>query len=243
MTKVMGDGFWYEIGEPSLAYPEPELELEYIPEPRLLKPVYLEVEDTEGRGTGTVELTKITREEFLENWGFPTHETDSVAKNYGIAEYNELTMKNLQTWLRHQGAALYNPIWWRYHEVPLHPRRTRYPHRIGTYEHLHGGHRCRSLEKLRFPYIYVYIHKGPTYMNPSNLNWRKVSKILQVNDMEPNVYTEYGLCEKCGARVRWGGPAKTGDRRTSGAEGLKATIYKCKCGHEGQRPEIYPEPV
>lgn len=242
--KVEGDGFRYEVGEPSLAYPKPELQLEFIPESRLLKPVHVEVEDTEGRGVGTVDLVKITRSELLKNWAFPTYESDAVAKNYGVDEYERITLENLQTWLRHQGPALYNPIWWRHHETPLPPRRTRYPHRIGTYEHLHGGHRCRTLEKLRFPYIYVFVHKGPTYVNPSNMNWRKVSGILQVNDMEPITYTEYGACENCGSRVRWGGPPKTGDRRTSGAEGLKATIYHCtNCGHEGQRPEIYPEPV
>ena len=228
--KVEGEGYWYEVGEPCLAYPEPELKLGYIPLPRLLKPIHLEVEDTEGRGVGTVDLVKITREEFLENWGFP--------------EYEKSTLTNLQTWLRHQGEALYNPIWWRHHKTPLPPRRTRYPHRVGIYEHLHGGHRCRSLERLQFPYIYVYIHKGPTYVNPSNLNWIKISHILQVNDREPNVYTVYGVCEGCGSRVKWGGPLKTGDRLTSGAENFKATIYKCgKCGYVGDRPEIYPEPV
>jgi len=81
-------------------------------------------------------------------------------------------------------------------------------------------------------------------VNPSNLNWIKISHILQVNDREPNVYTVYGVCEGCGSRVKWSGPPKTGDRRTSGAENFKATIYHCsKCGYVGDRPEIYPEPV
>ena len=243
MVRIEGEGFWYEEGEPSLKYPEPKIEgLDFIPEPRLLKPFHLEVEDTLGRGTGTVDLVKITRETLLENWGFPEYETDVDFKNFGLDAYEEAVKTNLQTWLRHQGAALYNPIWWREEQLP--PRRTRYPHRIGKYVHLHGGHRCRTLERLQFPYIYVLLHRGATYMNPSNGNWRKVSHLLQANDREPNVYTVYGECGKCGSRVRWSGPAKTGNRGTSGAEGRKATTYTCRnCEHEGERPEIYPEPV
>jgi len=204
--------------------------IENVPEPREVAPLHLEVPDPLGRGVGTVDLEKIPREILLENWEFPPLEPKS--------------MKNLQTWINHLGPALYNPIWWREHEIPLPPRRTRYPWRVGKYEHLHGGHRCRSLERLQLPFIFVYIHRGPTYVNPSNPNWRSVSHLLQENDREPRVYTKYGICDECGAQVTWSGPLKTGDRRTSGAEGFKSTVYTCrKCGYMGQRPEIYPEPV
>ncbi len=212
-----------------MKWPKHRLEgLEFVPEPRKIVPVHREVVDPLGRGTGTVDLERITREELLENWEFSPLELESIG--------------NLQTWLRHLGPALYNPIWWREHEVPLPPRRTRYPWRIGKYEHLHGGHRCRALERLQLPHVFVYVHRGPTFVNPSNPNWNNVSHQLLVNE-EPTVYMRYGICEKCGARVVWSGPAKTGDRRTSGAEGFKSTLYECRCGYIGKRPEIYPEPV
>ena len=172
-----------------------------VPKPREIIPVHLEVEDPLGRGVGTVDIEKITRRELLENWDFPPIDRE--------------TYQNLQTWVNHLGPALYNPIWWRLEQKP--PRRTRYPHRIGKYLHLHGGHRCRALERLQLPFIFVYVHRGPTYVNPSNPNWRKVSHLLNVNDAEPLVYTKYGVCENCGVRVLWSGPPKTGDRRTSGA--------------------------
>ena len=204
--------------------------IDNVPEPREVIPLHLEVPDPLGRGVGTVDLEKISREELLENWEFPPLEP--------------VSMVNLQMWINHLGPALYNPIWWREHEVPLPPRRSRYPWRIGKYEHLHGGHRCRTLERLQLPYIFVYVHRGPTFVNPSNPNWREVSHRLQENDIDPIVGTLYGICENCGRSIKWSGPAKTGDRRTSGAEGLKSTLYKCReCGSIGQRTEIYPEPM
>lgn len=200
-----------------------------VPPPRMAQPLHIRCEDPLGRGTGTVDLMEVSREELLEHFEFPEPEPDSY--------------KNLQIWLDHQGPALYNPIWWIKMEERL-SRHTRYPHTVGYYNDLHGSHRIRALERLQLPTIFVYIHQGPTFVNPSNPAWFLHSNKLNLNDIEPIVYTEHGICEKCGSHIRWSGPPKTGDPKTSGAENFKATLYQCpKCGYTGTRPEVYPEPV
>jgi len=202
-----------------------------VAEPREAIPVFINVPDGHAlqRGIGTVTLEKISMKTIRKNFGFPP----IVPETY----------KNLQIWLDHLGPALYNPVWWRYHKVPLGERRTRYPHRIGHYEILHGCHRLRALERCDFPYIFALIHRGPTYVNPSNPNWvrnREIETKLKLNVEEPIIYTFHGICEKCGASVRWGGPPKG----QGGTDNYKSTLYNCgRCGFNGRRPEIYPEPV
>lgn len=201
-----------------------------VPEPRMVKPLHIECPDPLGRGTGTVDIMKVSREELLENFAFSDHQEEG-------------SYKRLQIWLDHLGPALYNPIWWIKMENKV-IRRTRYPHTIGYYNDLHGSHRCRSIEALQLPYFFVFVHQGPTFVNPSNPAWFLHSNKLNNNDVEPITYTEHGLCEKCNTSIRWEGPPKTGDPKTSGAENFKSTLYKCqRCGYVGQRPEVYPEPV
>lgn len=219
------------ITEPTL-WPKHQLEhpdITRVPEPRMVKPLHIECPDPLGRGVGTVDIMQVSRKELLEHFGFPPSEPNSY--------------KNLQIWLDHQGPALYNPIWWVNTEFPYR-HAGRFPHAIGYFADLHGSHRCRALERLQLPYIFVFIHKGPTYCNPTNPGWYLHSNKMNNNDLNPITYTEHGLCEHCGQSIRWEGPPKTGDPKTSGAENFKATLYKCqKCGYIGQRPEVYPEPV
>jgi len=208
-----------------MKFPNPRCNLVTVPKPRELKPIFIEGKDQFG-DYWYCKLEKISME--------------TVRKEFGFPEIHEDTYKNLQIWLNHLGPALYNPVWWRFHPISLAPRRTRYPHRIGHYEILHGCHRARALERCDFPYVYALIHYGRTYWNPSNPNWQKQAHKLNVNDVEPITYTIYGRCDKCGNKVKWSGPPKS----QGGTNHYKATIYKCnKCGYIGERPEIYPEPM
>jgi len=210
-----------------MKWPKPKCsKIKNIPKPRQVIPVIIDGID-QFNDPWSVKLERISITEVRKNFGFPPVHKD--------------TYKNLQIWVDHLGPALYNPVWWRYHSKPLPPRHTRYPHRDGHYEILHGCHRARALERLDFPYIFAYIHYGRTYWNPSNPNWtREVTDQFEINNKEPIIYTHHGLCEKCGNGVRWGGPSKG----EGGADNFKATKYTCgHCGYNGVRPEIYPEPV
>lgn len=157
---------------------------------------------------------------------------ESVRRMFGFKSVNTPeARKNLQTWVNNQGPALYNPVWWQlYLGGPYPPRHGgRFPHRKTPWiDRVHGTHRIRALEALDFDFIYVYFQMGPVGRFPSDQTWQ-----MKRNERPPTMYTVFGKCDKCGKSIRW----------TGGRDVTKATKYKCRCGHEGSRDPIYPEPV
>ncbi len=141
--------------------------------------------------------------------------------------------RNLQVWVNNLGEALYNPLWWRiFPGGKDYPPRGggRWPHRQHPYiDRVHGTHRIRALEALDANFVWVYFQVGAPSRVPRSELYQ-----MKRNERPPTVSTTTGNCENCGARIQWEG----------GRDLTKSTKYVCKaCGHHGERPPVYPEPV
>ena len=89
--------------------------------------------------------------------------------------------KNLETWLRNLGNALYNPLFW---EV-----------KNNAIEYKHGNHRLRALEALDFDFVYVYLKTGNSIEK-----WRGS---ITINDMPPELNERLISCHSCGRLAKW----------------------------------------
>lgn len=89
--------------------------------------------------------------------------------------------KNLETWLRNLGNALYNPLFW---EI-----------KNNVIEYKHGNHRLRALEALDFDFVYVYLKTGN--------NIEEGSGAITINDMPPILNERLVYCSVCGDKAKW----------------------------------------